>query len=58
MDTSNLPLGFSMALGQNETAMRKFALLSEKEKFAVINKAHSANSKAQMQELVRDLAKR
>lgn len=58
MDTNNLPLGFGMALGQNETAMKRFALLSEREKFAVINKAHSASSKAEMQALVRNLAEK
>ena len=32
----NLPLGFGMALAQNETAMQKFEALSEAEKQNVI----------------------
>ena len=51
-----LPLGFGMALAQNETAMKKFEMLSEQEKQAVIQKTHNVNSKKEMQTLVNSLA--
>ena len=50
-----LPLGFGMALAQNESAMKKFEMLSDKEKRAVINKTHEINSKSEMHSLVDSL---
>lgn len=50
-----LPLGFGMALAQNEAAMRQFEALSETEKQAVIQRTHSVNSKREMQRLVDSL---
>lgn len=55
MSGIELPLGFGMALAQNETAMKKFETLSEQEKQAVIQKTHSVNSKYEMQALVNSL---
>ena len=39
-----LPLGFGMALAQNEAAMKRFESLSETEKQAVLAKTHSVRS--------------
>lgn len=50
-----LPLGFGMALAQNEAAMKKFEALSESEKRAIIDKTHTVNSKKEMQALVNSL---
>lgn len=50
-----LPLGFGMALAQNEGAMARFEQLSEGEKAAVIEKCHQVNSKREMQNLVNSL---
>ncbi|MGN0985832.1 MAG: hypothetical protein ACI4OU_04995 [Candidatus Enterenecus sp.] len=50
-----LPLGFGMALAQNEVAMRRFESLTEAEKQAVIQKTHSVRSKQEMRQLVDSL---
>lgn len=50
-----LPLGFGMALAQNEAAMKRFEALSESEKQAVLQQTHSVNSKQDMQRLVAGL---
>lgn len=55
MDKIELPLGFGMALAQNESAMAKFEALSESEKEAVIQKTHNVTSKAEMRSLVNSL---
>lgn len=50
-----LPMGFGMALAQNEAAMKQFEALSESEKQAVIQKTHSVQSKQEMRQLVAGL---
>ena len=50
-----LPLGFGMALAQNESAMHKFESLSHDEKDSIICKAKNAKSKAEMHSLVNSL---
>lgn len=50
-----LPLGFGMALAQNEAAMRQFEALSDSEKQAVIQQTHSVRSKREMRQLVNSL---
>lgn len=50
-----LPLGFGMALAQNETAMRKFEALTAEEKQSILEKTHSVRSKQEMQQLVSEL---
>lgn len=51
-----LPLGFGMALVQNEGAMQRYAAMSEAQKQAVIAGTHALASKGEMQEYVRHLA--
>ncbi len=55
MSKIELPLGFGMALAQNEAAMKSFEALSEDEKKAIIQKTHSVSSKAEMRSLVNSL---
>lgn len=55
MSKIELPLGFGMALAQNEAAMAKFESLSETEKKAIIQKTHSVTSKREMQSLVSNM---
>lgn len=55
MGELELPLGFGMALAQNEGAMKQFESLSEAEKQAVLQRTHSVRSRAQMQQLVAEL---
>lgn len=53
----DLPLGFGMALAQNEAAMKQFESLSEADKRAVIQRTHSVTSKQEMRQLVASLCK-
>lgn len=56
MSKIELPLGFGMALAQNEEAMKKFEMLSAEEKQAIIQKTHSVTSKSEMKALVNTLS--
>ena len=56
MKDIELPLGFGMALAQNEAAMQRFAALPEAEKQAVLQQAHAVGSKQEMQQLVARIA--
>lgn len=58
MGDGTLPLGFGMMLAQNETALRKYEALTEVEKKTLMNQIHSVQSKAEMQQLVAELADR
>lgn len=55
MEIKELPLGFVMALGQNEAAMKQFESLTEAEKQAVIRQAQQMKSKSEMRQLVSGL---
>ena len=52
MNSSELPLGFCMALAQNEKAMRKFESLSPAQKEAVVRQTRLVRSKREMQGIV------
>ena len=56
MDFYKVPIGFGMALAQNTAAMNRYAHLSEPQKQAVLNKAHSVRSEKEMYSLVASLA--
>lgn len=49
MNNGDLPIGFVMALAENEAAMKKFSALNENQKEAVLNKTRKINSKNEMQ---------
>lgn len=53
----SMPIGLSMAMAQNIDAMKQFGALSSTEQENVIAKARNAQSKAQMQSIVSELAK-
>ena len=53
----DLPLGFGMALAQNEKAMERFGRLSDPERDALLEEAHQVRSKRDMQALVERLSK-
>lgn len=55
MASLELPLGFGMALAQDEAAMRKFESLSESEKSALLQRTHDVRSRSEMQQLVASL---
>ena len=53
-----LPLGFGMALAQNEAAMKRFGALSEGEIQEILEQTHHVKSKQEMRQLVADLCNR
>lgn len=55
MRETELPLGFGMALAQNEAAMHAFETMTPEQKQAVIQKTHTVMSKAEMRCLVDSL---
>lgn len=57
MEKMELPLGFGMALAQNEAAMHAFEAMTEAEKTSVIRQTHSVSSKREMQQLVDNLTR-
>ena len=58
MGDGTLPMGFGMALAQNQTALRKYEALTEVEKKALMDQIHGVQSKAEMRQLVAELADR
>lgn len=56
MNKTDLPIGFGIALAQNETAMKQFESLSSTQKEAVINKTRKINSNNEMQLFVNYLS--
>ncbi len=56
MDEKGIPLGFGMALSQNQKALEKFSLLDEAAKNDYINKARGVSSKSEMRSLAEDIA--
>lgn len=55
MSNIELPLGFGMALAQNEAAMKKFESMTESEKQAILQQTHNVRSKREMQQLIASL---
>lgn len=51
----DLPIGFVMALAENEPAMRRFAGLADDTRRQIIAQARQANSREEMQAVVRNL---
>lgn len=58
MGDGTLPLGFGLALAQNETALRKYEALTERERDSLMNRIHAVQSKGEMRQLVTELADR
>lgn len=56
MDFHSVPLGFGMALAQNEQAVNAYAMMTREQKNAVLAKAHQAKTKQEMQQIVSDIA--
>ena len=56
MDFYKVPIGFGMALAQNEAAMMRYAHLDEQQKQDILDKAHNVRSEQEMYTLVADLA--
>lgn len=56
MNFYNVPIGFGLALTQNEAAMIRYAHLDEKSKQDILERAHNARSEKDMYTLVASLA--
>ena len=55
MDFYKVPIGFGMALAQNEAAMIRYAALPEQQKQEILTKAHNVRSEKEMYSLVASL---
>ena len=56
MDFYKVPIGFGMALAQNQAAMLHYSQLSEQEKQRILSQAHNVRSEKEMYTLVANLA--
>ena len=56
MNFAEVPIGFGMALAQNEEAMNAFAMMTKEEKQAIWNRARNARSEQEMQQIVSNIA--
>lgn len=56
MEQNELPLGFGFALALNPDAMKHFSSLPKSRQAEILQKAHAASSKDEMQSLVNGLA--
>lgn len=56
MDHSEVPMGFGMALMQNEKAVNAYAMMTKEEKNAILEQVCSARSKKEMQQIVAAIA--
>lgn len=57
MNFSEVPIGFGLALAQNEDAMNAMAMMTKEQKQAVWAQARQVRSKAEMQQLVNSIGK-
>ena len=57
MDFYKVPIGFGMALAQNEAAVNAYAMMTKEQKKAILQKAHNARSEAEMHRIVNGIAK-
>ena len=55
MDFGEVPIGFGLALAQNEEAMNAFAMMTREEKQKIWAQARSARSKAEMHRIVENI---
>lgn len=58
MDFYKVPIGFGMALAMNHTAMEAYTNMTEDQKRAVLNKAHTARSEQEMHQIVSGIAEK
>lgn len=56
MNFGDVPIGFGMALAQNEAAVNAYAMMTQEQKDAVLGKVRQARSKAEMRRIVAGLA--
>ncbi len=57
MNFAEVPIGFGMALAQNEKAVNAYAMMTKEQKQAILRKAHAARSEKEMHQIVSSIAK-
>ncbi|MBU5626945.1 hypothetical protein KQI82_08495 [Oscillibacter sp. MSJ-2] len=53
----DLPMGFGMALVQNQSAMEAFSSMTPEQQQAIISQTHRVHSKEEMQTLVESIVR-
>ena len=56
LSDNELPLGLGMALARNTEALDRFAAMTPEQQQRIIDRTHAVESKAEMQQLVRQIA--
>ena len=56
MNFQEVPIGFGMALAQNEKAVNAYAMMTKEQKNAILAKAHAARSQQEMHKIVLSIA--
>ena len=56
MEHREVPVGFGMAMAQNEDAMNAFAMMTKEQKQAIWSKARQISSAQEMERLVSGIA--
>ena len=56
MDFAEVPIGFGMALAQNEKAVNAYAMMTKEQKNAILEKAHKARSEKEIHQIVNGIA--
>ena len=57
MNFAEVPIGFGMALAQNEKAVNAYAMMTREQKQAILQKAHAARSEKEMHQIVSSIAR-
>ena len=53
---NDLPIGFTMALAENEPALRRFVGLADEARQQIVTQARQARSREEMQSIINSLA--
>ncbi len=56
MEFSKVPIGFGMALAQNEKALAVYSSMTHAQKQTILSRAHNAQSEAEMHRIVESIA--
>lgn len=56
MDFYKVPIGFGLALAQNDKAMAAYAAMTQPQKQAILDRAHNARSEKEMHRIVSQIA--
>ena len=56
MDFTTVPIGFGMALAQNEQAVNAYAMMTKEQKNTILSRAHKAKTREEMRQIVAGIA--